>query len=154
MIFTKLSCKYSLIRACISLGEVRKIETIKSGQDAIGASTRVKIVKNKVAPPFKQAEFDIMFNEGISKSGSILDTGVKLGLVRKSGAFFYLDDEKLGQGRENAKDFLKANPDTLADIEGRIRATAPTLGFQPVPLSDVPLRGGDDDDMGCTVDRT
>jgi recombination protein RecA len=127
--------------------EVRKIETIKSGQDAIGASTRVKIVKNKIAPPFKQAEFDIMFNEGISKSGSILDTGVKLGLVRKSGAFFYLDDEKLGQGRENAKDFLKANPDTLADIEGRIRATAPTLGFQPVPLTDIPVRAGDDDEM-------
>jgi recombination protein RecA len=130
--------------------EVRKIETIKSGQDAIGASTRVKIVKNKVAPPFKQAEFDIMFNEGISKSGSILDTGVKLGLVRKSGAFFYLDDEKLGQGRENAKDFLKANPDTLADIEGRIRATAPTLGFQPVPISDLPVsaafHAGMDDD--------
>jgi recombination protein RecA len=127
--------------------EVRKIETIKSGQDAIGASTRVKIVKNKVAPPFKQAEFDIMFNEGISKSGSILDTAVKLGLVRKSGAFFYLDDEKLGQGRENAKDFLKANLDTLADLEGRIRATAPTLGFQPVPLTDIPLRAGDDEGM-------
>jgi recombination protein RecA len=127
--------------------EVRKIETIKSGQDAIGASTRVKVVKNKVAPPFKQAEFDIMFNEGISKSGSILDTAVKLGLVRKSGAFFYLDDEKLGQGRENAKDFLKANPDTLADIEGRIRATAPTLGFQPVPLTDIPLGAGDDDEL-------
>jgi len=125
--------------------EVRKIETIKSGQDAIGASTRVKVVKNKVAPPFKQAEFDIMFNEGISKSGSILDTGVKLGLVRKSGAFFYLEEEKLGQGRENAKEFLKANPNILADIEGRIRATAPTLGFQPTPLTDVPLSAGDDD---------
>ena len=128
--------------------EVRKIETIKSGQDAIGASTRVKVVKNKVAPPFKQAEFDIMFNEGISKSGSILDTSVKLGIVRKSGAFFYLEDEKLGQGRENAKEYLKANLNVLADLEGRIRATAPTLGFQPTPLTDVPLSGGDDDEMG------
>ena len=105
----------------------------------------MKVVKNKVAPPFKQAEFDIMFNEGISKSGSILDTAVKLGLVRKSGAFFYLDDAKLGQGRENAKEFLKANLEILSDLEGRIRATAPTLGFQPTPLTDVPLSAGDDE---------
>ena len=116
--------------------EVRRIESIKSGQDVTGSRTRVKIVKNKVAPPFKQAEFDIMYNEGISKSGSILDTATDLGIVRKSGAFFYLDEERLGQGRDNAKEFLKANPDVMADIEGRIRAAAPNAGFQPTALSD------------------
>lgn len=126
--------------------EVRRIESIKGGTDVIGSRTRVKIVKNKVAPPFKQAEFDIMYNEGISKSGSILDTAVNLGLVRKSGAFFYLDEERLGQGERNAKDFLKANPEMMADLEGRIRATAPTAGFQPTPLTDG--KGDDDDDEG------
>jgi recombination protein RecA len=123
--------------------EVRRIESIKNGQDVIGSRTRVKIVKNKVAPPFKQAEFDIMYNEGISKSGSILDTAVDLGIVRKSGAFFYLDEERLGQGERNAKDFLKANPDIMADLEGRIRATAPNAGFQPTSLTEVTA---DDDD--------
>jgi len=126
--------------------EVRRIESIKTGQDVTGSRTRVKVVKNKVAPPFKQAEFDIMYNEGISKSGSVLDTAVNLGLVRKSGAFFYLEEEKLGQGRENAKDFLKNNPDLMADIEGRIRSTAPTAGFQPTPLTEAPLKLDDDDD--------
>jgi recombination protein RecA len=126
--------------------EVRRIESIKTGQDVTGSRTRVKVVKNKVAPPFKQAEFDIMYNEGISKSGSVLDTAVNLGLVRKSGAFFYLEEEKLGQGRENAKDFLKSNPDLMADIEGRIRSTAPTAGFQPTPLTEAPLKLDDDDD--------
>lgn len=115
--------------------EVRRIEAIKGGTDVIGSRTRVKVVKNKVAPPFKQAEFDIMYNEGISKSGSILDAGVNLGLVRKSGAFFYLDEDRLGQGERNAKDFLKNNPEIMADLEGRIRATAPTNGFQEPPLA-------------------
>jgi len=110
----------------------------------IGSRTRVKVVKNKVAPPFKQAEFDIMYNEGISKSGSILDTAVNMGFFRKSGAFFYLDDEKLGQGERNAKDFLKANPEMMADLEGRIRAAAPSSGFQPTPLTEG--KAGDDDD--------
>src|SRR5919199_34884 len=123
--------------------EVRRIESIKNGQDVIGSRTRVKIVKNKVAPPFKQAEFDIMYNEGISKSGSILDTAVDLGIVRKSGAFFYLDEERLGQGERNAKDFLKTNPDILADLEGRIRAAPPAAGFQPTSLTEV---AADDDD--------
>ncbi len=116
--------------------EVRRIEAIKGGTDVIGSRTRVKIVKNKVAPPFKQAEFDIMYNEGISKSGSILDTAVNLGLVRKSGAFFYLEEERLGQGERNAKDFLKGHPEMMADLEGRIRATAPSAGFQPTPLTE------------------
>ncbi len=131
--------------------EVRRIEAIKAGQDVIGSKTRVKIVKNKVAPPFKQAEFDIMYNEGISKSGSILDTAVDLGIVRKSGAFFYLDEERLGQGERNAKDFLKVNPDVMADIEGRIRSAAPNAGFQPTAIYDAPvavaaLAADDDED--------
>jgi len=127
--------------------EVRRIEAIKGGTDVIGSRTRVKIVKNKVAPPFKQAEFDIMYNEGISKSGSILDTAVNLGLVRKSGAFFYLEEERLGQGERNAKDFLKAHPEMMADLEGRIRATAPSAGFQPTPLTEA-AAADDDDEAG------
>jgi recombination protein RecA len=127
--------------------EVRRIEAIKGGTDVIGSRTRVKVVKNKVAPPFKQAEFDIMYNEGISKSGSILDAGVNLGLVRKSGAFFYLDEDRLGQGERNAKDFLKNNPEIMADLEGRIRATAPTNGFQEQPLAAI-AAVDDDDELG------
>lgn len=123
--------------------EVRRIEAIKSGQDVTGSRTRVKIVKNKVAPPFKQAEFDIMYNEGISKSGSVLDTATDLGIVRKSGAFFYLGEERLGQGRENAKEFLKANPDLLAELESKIREAAPVTGFQPTALTEVAV--SDDD---------
>ena len=126
--------------------EVRRIEAIKGGTDVIGSRTRVKIVKNKVAPPFKQAEFDIMYNEGISKSGSILDTAVNLGFVRKSGAFFYLEEERLGQGERNAKDFLKNHPEMMADLEGRIRATAPSAGFQPTPLTEA--TAADDDEVG------
>src|ERR671932_1884840 len=126
--------------------EVRRIESIKNGQDVIGSRTRVKIVKNKVAPPFKQAEFDIMYNEGISKSGSILDTAVDLGIVRKSGAFFYLDEERLRAGGRNAKDFLKAHPDVMADLEGRIRATAPNAGFQPTSLTEVTADDDEADD--------
>ncbi len=127
--------------------EVRRIEAIKGGTDVIGSRTRVKVVKNKVAPPFKQAEFDIMYNEGISKSGSILDAGVNLGLVRKSGAFFYLDEDRLGQGERNAKDFLKNNPEIMADLEGRIRATAPTNGFQEPPVAAV-AAVDDDEELG------
>ncbi|MDI3339581.1 MAG: recombinase RecA [Sphaerobacter sp.] len=107
--------------------DIRRIETIKQGQDSIGSRVRVKVVKNKVAPPFRQAEFDIMYNEGISAAGSVLDVATDLGIVRKSGAWFYLDEERLGQGRENAKEFLKANPDVMQEIEARIRAAAPEL---------------------------
>ena len=102
--------------------DIRRIETIKNGTDAIGSRARVKVVKNKVAPPFRQAEFDIMYNQGISVEGSVLDVGVDLGIVRKSGAWFYLDEERLGQGRENTKEFLKHNPDVLEEIRSRIKA--------------------------------
>src|SRR5918997_3287664 len=107
--------------------DIRRIETIKTGQDAVGSRVRVKVVKNKVAPPFRQAEFDIMYNEGISVAGSVLDVATDLGLVRKSGAWFYLGEERLGQGRENAKDYLKHNPDVLEDIRNRIKAASPEL---------------------------
>jgi recombination protein RecA len=107
--------------------DIRRIETLKTGQDSIGGRVRVKVVKNKVAPPFRQAEFDIMFNEGISVEGSLLDVGVDLGIVKKSGAWFYLDEERLGQGRENAKLFLKHNPDIADAIKFRIKSGSPEL---------------------------
>jgi len=101
--------------------DIRKVEAIKTGQDEVGNHVRVKVIKNKVAPPFRKAEFDIMFGSGISKEGDLIDVGVQMGIVRKSGAFFYLNDQRLGQGRENAKDFLKENPDYAEEIEGLIR---------------------------------
>ena len=104
--------------------EVRRTETVKNGTDAVGARVKVKVVKNKVAPPFRQAEFDIMFGKGISRSGSLLDMGVDLGFISKSGAYFSYGDFRLGQGRENARQFLEENPDLMAEIENRIRANA------------------------------
>jgi len=104
--------------------DIRRIETLKSGQEVIGSRARVKVVKNKVAPPFRQAEFDIMMNEGISRASNLLDVGVELEIVRKSGAWFYLGDDRLGQGRENAKQFLNDNPAIADEIERLIRAQA------------------------------
>ena len=108
--------------------DVRRIEGLKDSTGAfIGNRTRAKIVKNKVAPPFREAEFDIMFGEGISKIGEILDLGVKLGVVQKSGAWFNYGEMRLGQGRDNAKQFLRDNPELANDIEGQIRANADKL---------------------------
>ena len=101
--------------------DVRRIESIKVGTDVIGNRTKVRVVKNKVAPPFKLAEFDIMYNEGISKEGGLLDLGVELAIVRKSGAFFSFGETRLGQGRENAKDFLRKNVEIRDEIERLIR---------------------------------
>lgn len=101
--------------------EVRKTESLKQGNDIIGNRTKVKVVKNKVAPPFKQAEFDIMYGEGISYEGSLLDIGADLDIISKSGAWYSYNDNRLGQGRENAKDYLKDNPDVAAEIERKIR---------------------------------
>lgn len=101
--------------------DVRKQELIKQGTDVIGARTKVKIVKNKVAPPFKEAEFDIMYGEGISKIGCILDIAVATGIVQKGGAWYSYEEERIGQGRENAKQFLKENPEILAKIEDEVR---------------------------------
>ena len=96
--------------------DIRRIETLKDGTEAVANRTRVKVVKNKVAPPFKQAEFDINFGEGISKEGNIIDVGLDLGVVKKSGAWFYYDGEQLGQGRANSKQYLADNPDVMQEI--------------------------------------
>jgi recombination protein RecA len=104
--------------------DIRRIGAIKDREEVTGNQTRVKVVKNKVAPPFKQVEFDIMYGEGISKMGELVDLGVKAGVVEKSGAWFSFDSQRLGQGRENAKAFLKANPDAAARIEQTIRENA------------------------------
>jgi recombination protein RecA len=101
--------------------DIRRIESIKDGAEITGNRTRVKVVKNKVAPPFKQAEFDIMYGRGISREGSLLDVGVEFGIVKKSGAWFTYEGEQLGQGRENAKTFLSENVDMMVEISERIR---------------------------------
>ena len=101
--------------------DIRRIETIKDGADQVGNRTRVKVVKNKCSPPFKQAEFDIAFGKGISREGSLLDVGVELGFIKKSGAWFTYEGEQLGQGRENVKNFLTENPQLMAEVDERIR---------------------------------
>ncbi|HEX3496628.1 MAG TPA: DNA recombination/repair protein RecA, partial [Methylocella sp.] len=101
--------------------DIRRIGSIKDHDEVTGNQTRVKVVKNKLAPPFKQVEFDIMYGEGISKTGELIDLGVKAGVVEKSGAWFSYDSQRLGQGRENAKNFLKANPQIAERIEQGIR---------------------------------
>ena len=101
--------------------DIRRIESIKDGTDVVGNRTRVKVVKNKVAAPFKQAEFDIMYGEGISREGSVLDVAVEMGFVKKAGAWFTYEGEQMGQGRENAKNTLRENPSMMAEIDGRVR---------------------------------
>src|SRR6195952_2434907 len=110
--------------------EIRRIGQIKERDEVVGNQTRVKVVKNKLAPPFKQVEFDIMYGEGVSKLGEILDLGVKAGIVEKSGAWFSYDSVRLGQGRENSKAFLKANPDMTAKIEVAIRQNSGLIAEQ------------------------
>jgi len=110
--------------------DIRRIGAIKERDEVVGNTTRVKVVKNKLAPPFKQVEFDIMYGEGVSKMGEILDLGVKAGLVEKSGAWFSYDSQRLGQGRENAKAFLKANPDITSRIETAIRQNSGLIAEQ------------------------
>ncbi len=102
--------------------DVRRIESIKVGQEVVGSRTRVRVVKNKVAPPFKVAEFDILYNEGISKAGDVLDLGVTLGAVEKRGSFYTVGEQRIGQGRENARQTLKDNPAMLEELEARVRA--------------------------------
>jgi recombination protein RecA len=101
--------------------DIRRIETLKDGTDAVGNRTRVKVVKNKMAPPFKQAEFDILYGVGISREGSLIDFGVEHGIVKKSGAWYTYDGEQLGQGKENARNFLIKNVDVAAEIETKIK---------------------------------
>ena len=106
--------------------DLRRIETIKQGNVAMGSRVRAKVVKNKVAPPFRTAEFDIMFDSGISSQGNLIDLGVSLELLKKSGAFFSYGDIRLGQGRESAKQYLKQNPELAQELEEKIRASAVT----------------------------
>jgi len=100
--------------------DIRRIESLKDGAELVGNRTRVKVVKNKVSPPFRQAEFDIMYGKGISREGSLLDMAVDLNIIRKSGAWFTYDGEQLGQGRENAKTFLTDNPEIMVDISDKV----------------------------------
>ncbi len=120
--------------------DIRRIGALKDRDEVVGNATRVKVVKNKVAPPFKQVEFDIMYGEGISKMGELLDLGSKAGIVAKSGSWFSYGDERIGQGRENAKTFLKENPRIALDIEDKIRASH-GLDFE------MPPKSKDDDDL-------
>ncbi len=119
--------------------DVRRIESLKDGTDVVGNKVRVKVVKNKVAAPFRIAEFDIMYGEGISKEGSLLDIGVEEGIIRKAGAWYTYDGEQLGQGRENSRNFLKENLDIAAEIEKRVKEK---VGFDPVAAEDAPLEEG------------
>src|SRR6478736_5071361 len=123
--------------------DIRRIGAIKERDEVVGNTTRVKVVKNKLAPPFKQVEFDIMYGEGVSKMGEILDLGVKAGIVEKSGAWFSYDSQRLGQGRENSKAFLKANPDMTAKIEAAIRQNSGLIAEQI--LAGTPERDADAD---------
>jgi recombination protein RecA len=100
--------------------DVRRIETLKDGQEMVGNRTRIKVVKNKVAPPFKQAEFDIMYGQGISREGGLIDVGVEAGLVRKAGAWYTYEGDQLGQGKENSRSFLRDNPDLANELEKKI----------------------------------
>jgi len=128
---------YSSIRL-----DIRRIESIKDGTEVVGNRTRVKVVKNKCAAPFKQAEFDIMYGHGISREGSVLDVAVELGFVKKAGAWFTYEGEQMGQGRENVKAFLRENPQTMAEIDGRVREhLAVSLAPDVVGVS------GDDDSV-------
>ncbi|WP_370374901.1 hypothetical protein [Candidatus Chloroploca sp. Khr17] len=128
--------------------DIRRIETLKSGQEVIGSRARVKVIKNKVAPPFRQAEFDILANEGISREGNILDVGVEMSIIRKSGAWFYLAEDRLGQGRENVRNFLKENPALTEEIERLIKAQGLS---NPIALPVAAI--ADDEDAGLFEDE-
>jgi len=121
--------------------DVRRIETLKDGTDAVGNRVRVKVVKNKVAPPFRQAEFDILYGVGISKEGSLIDLGVEEGIVRKAGAWYTYEGDQLGQGKENARTFLREHPDVALDIERRILEKVGVTKVAPIELEDL---DGDD----------
>jgi recombination protein RecA len=123
--------------------DIRRIGAVKDRDEVIGNQTRVKVVKNKLAPPFKQVEFDIMYGEGVSRTGEIVDLGVTAGIVEKSGSWFSYDSQRLGQGRENAKKFLRENPDVADEIELAIRQNAGLIGDK---LLDGPPEQDDDED--------
>ena len=119
--------------------DIRRIDSIKVGTEVVGNRVKVKVVKNKVAAPFRTAEFDIMFNEGISREGSLLDVGLEMGIVKKAGAFFSVGDIRLGQGRENAKEYLRQNPDVAEAIENQIRTALNPVNTPPEEEEALPL---------------
>ena len=124
--------------------DIRRIETLKDGTDAVGNRTKVKVVKNKMRPPFKIAEFDILFGIGISREGSLIDLGVEQGIVRKSGAWYTYEGDQLGQGKENARNFLRDNPDLANEIEKRIKeklGIGPRLDADATPARPLPRQG-------------
>ncbi|MBP8918841.1 MAG: recombinase RecA [Micropruina sp.] len=121
--------------------DVRRIETLKDGSDMVGNRTRVKVVKNKVAPPFKQAEFDIIYGQGISREGSLIDLGVETGFIRKAGAWFTYEADQLGQGKENARKYLRTNPEVAVELEGRILKHLGIGQFDEVPPGIDPVTG-------------
>ncbi len=118
--------------------DIRRIGAIKNGDEVVGNQTRVKVVKNKVAPPFRQVEFDIMYGEGISKMGELLDLGVTAGIVEKSGAWFSFESQRIGQGRENSKTFLRENPEFAERIEMLIRQNAGLIAEDMITGPDTP----------------
>ena len=113
--------------------DVRRIEALKDGAEVVGNRTRAKVVKNKLAPPFRSDEFDVIYGQGISKEGSLLDVGVDVGLIKKSGAWFTYDGDQLGQGRENARNFLRDNPELAREIEEKVKAQL-GIGLPPAPV--------------------
>jgi recombination protein RecA len=119
--------------------DIRRIESIKDGTEVTGSRTRVKVVKNKVAPPFRQAEFDIMYGKGISREGSLLDMGVDMGIIKKSGAWFTYEGEQLGQGRENAKNYLTENPEIMVEVSERVRKQAGIGEEEFTEADDMPI---------------
>jgi recombination protein RecA len=119
--------------------DIRRIGAIKDGETVIGNRTRVKVVKNKVAPPFREVEFDILYGQGISREGDLLDLAVENNIVEKSGAWFSYGGERIGQGRENARDFLKAHPDMLRDVESRLYEKFGIVKAAPPPPPPVEL---------------
>jgi recombination protein RecA len=128
--------------------DIRRIETIKDGVEVVGSRTRVKVVKNKVSPPFRQAEFDIMYGKGISREGAVLDMAVEMGIAKKSGAWFTYDGEQLGQGRENAKQFLSANTDVMVQMADRVRRQSmPVVEPEIAKVNSV-------DNLGDKIDKT
>ena len=135
--------------------DIRRIGALKDRDEIVGNQTRVKVVKNKVAPPFKVVEFDIMYGQGISKMGELLDLGVKAGVVEKSGSWFSCGDQRIGQGRENAKEFLTENPDIAEEIEAAVRANAGLIAEaiigEPIPAADVDDDGSDNFNPAATL---
>jgi recombination protein RecA len=132
--------------------DIRRIQSIKQGNDVIGNRTRVTVRKNKVAPPFKVAEFDIMYNEGISTEGDLLDLGVEQDIVEKRGAYYRFNNEMIGQGRENAKVFLQENPEVAKQIDQKLREMS-SLSVNLAPDADGELVAGDFDEGGGSFEE-